>query len=54
VQDAPFTNHAIRNTLLNLSFPELQALLESWGEMPFRARQVWEWLYVHLPTIGSR
>ncbi|MFN3763231.1 MAG: 23S rRNA (adenine(2503)-C(2))-methyltransferase RlmN, partial [Anaerolineae bacterium] len=38
------------NTLspYDLSFPELQALLEGWGEPPFRARQVWEWLYVHL------
>jgi len=32
----------------DLSFPQLQALLEEWGEPPFRARQVWEWLYVHL------
>ncbi len=32
----------------DLSFPDLQALLEGWGEPPFRARQVWEWLYVHL------
>ncbi len=32
----------------DLSFPHLQALLEGWGEPPFRARQVWEWLYVHL------
>ncbi len=32
----------------DLSLPELQALLAEWGEPPFRARQVWEWLYVHL------
>lgn len=32
----------------DLSLPELQALLEGWGEPPFRARQVWEWLYIHL------
>lgn len=32
----------------DLSFPQLQALLEEWGEPPFRARQVWEWLYGHL------
>ncbi len=48
VEEIRNTEYATRNTFLDLSFPELQALLESWGEMPFRARQVWEWLYVHL------
>jgi 23S rRNA (adenine2503-C2)-methyltransferase len=32
----------------DLSLSELQTLLEEWSEPPFRARQVWEWLYVHL------
>lgn len=37
-----------RPLLMDLSFPALQSTLESWGEPSFRARQVWEWLYVHL------
>ncbi len=36
--------------LLELDLPAIQALLESWGEPPYRARQIWEWLYVHLAT----
>ena len=32
----------------DLDLATLQALVESWGEPAFRARQVWEWLYVHL------
>ncbi|HET89483.1 MAG TPA: 23S rRNA (adenine(2503)-C(2))-methyltransferase RlmN [Chloroflexi bacterium] len=32
------------------TFPALQALLERWGEPAYRARQLWEWLYVHLAT----
>jgi 23S rRNA (adenine2503-C2)-methyltransferase len=31
--------------LLGLSFAELNDLLTSWGERPFRARQVADWLY---------
>ncbi|MBN1813866.1 MAG: 23S rRNA (adenine(2503)-C(2))-methyltransferase RlmN [Anaerolineae bacterium] len=34
--------------LYDLDFPALQSLLESWGKPPYRARQLWEWLYVHL------
>jgi 23S rRNA (adenine2503-C2)-methyltransferase len=34
--------------LYDLDLPTLQSLLESWGEPSYRARQVWEWLYVHL------
>jgi 23S rRNA (adenine2503-C2)-methyltransferase len=33
--------------LYDLSLPELTSLLESWGEKPFRAKQIWEWLYQH-------
>lgn len=36
--------------LLELDLPGLQAILESWGEPSYRARQVWEWLYIHLAT----
>jgi 23S rRNA (adenine2503-C2)-methyltransferase len=36
------------NHLYTLDFPALQSLLESWGEPAYRARQIWEWLYVHL------
>ncbi len=31
--------------LYDLSFPELADSLSAWGEPPYRARQVWEWLY---------
>ncbi|MHB8629607.1 MAG: 23S rRNA (adenine(2503)-C(2))-methyltransferase RlmN [Aggregatilineales bacterium] len=31
--------------LYDLSFPELADKLSAWGEPPYRARQVWEWLY---------
>jgi len=34
--------------LYDFDLPSLQALLEGWGEPAYRARQVWEWLYVHL------
>jgi 23S rRNA (adenine2503-C2)-methyltransferase len=34
--------------LYDLDLPALESLLESWGEPAYRARQVWEWLYVHL------
>ncbi|MBN1180292.1 MAG: 23S rRNA (adenine(2503)-C(2))-methyltransferase RlmN [Anaerolineae bacterium] len=35
-------------SLYDLDFPALQALLAGWGVPTYRARQVWEWLYVHL------
>ena len=35
-------------SLYDLTFVELQALLQAWGEPTFRARQIWEWLYVRL------
>jgi 23S rRNA (adenine2503-C2)-methyltransferase len=34
--------------LYDLSLPTLQSLLKNWGEPSYRARQLWEWLYVHL------
>jgi 23S rRNA (adenine2503-C2)-methyltransferase len=36
------------NQLYNLDRPTLQPLLQEWGEPAYRARQLWEWLYVHL------
>jgi len=46
---------AIRNPrstihLYDLDFPSLQSILTGWGEPTYRARQLWEWLYVHLAT----
>ncbi len=35
-------------SLYELDFPALEALLAEHGQPPYRARQVWEWLYVHL------
>ena len=34
--------------LYDLDLPTLQSLLADWGEPAYRARQLWEWLYVHL------
>ena len=34
--------------LYDLDLKTLEALLTSWGEPSYRAKQVWEWLYVHL------
>ncbi len=34
----------------DLTLDELTALLVSWGEPAYRARQVWEWLYRHYAT----
>ena len=36
--------------MYDLDFPALQSLLAGWGEPAYRARQLWEWLYVHLAT----
>src|SRR5512143_1381924 len=35
-------------SLFDLSFDELQTLMSTWGEAAFRAKQVWNWLYVQL------
>lgn len=37
-------------SILKLTFDELQAQLAVWKEPGFRARQIWEWLYVHWVT----
>ncbi len=37
-----------RPILYDLDYPALQSLLEGWGEPAYRARQLWEWLYIHL------
>lgn len=36
--------------ILDLTLPELEARLRGWGEPPYRARQVWEWIYRHGAT----
>ncbi|MBU0703134.1 MAG: hypothetical protein KKC18_04640 [Chloroflexi bacterium] len=40
--------------LYDLDFSSLQSLLAGWGEPTYRARQLWEWLYVHLATDLDR
>ncbi len=35
-------------SLYDFTLNDLQALLAAWGEPVFRARQIWEWLYVRL------
>jgi 23S rRNA (adenine2503-C2)-methyltransferase len=39
-----------RLNLYDLDLPALEALLETWGEPRYRAKQIWQWLYVHLVT----
>ena len=39
-----------RIPILDLSYAQLQALLTSWGQPPYRANQVWGWLYRSLVT----
>jgi 23S rRNA (adenine2503-C2)-methyltransferase len=36
------------NHLYDLDLPTLQSLLADWGQPAYRARQLWEWLYVHM------
>jgi 23S rRNA (adenine2503-C2)-methyltransferase len=35
-------------SLYDPTLDQLQAALKEWGEPDFRAKQIWEWLYVHL------
>ncbi|HLF25601.1 MAG TPA: 23S rRNA (adenine(2503)-C(2))-methyltransferase RlmN [Anaerolineae bacterium] len=35
-------------SLFDLNFDELQQLIADWGEPAFRARQIWDWLYLRL------
>jgi 23S rRNA (adenine2503-C2)-methyltransferase len=37
-----------RNSLYDLDLAEMQALLKDWSEPVFRAKQIWDWLYVRL------
>jgi 23S rRNA (adenine2503-C2)-methyltransferase len=39
----PATDHG--PNLLDLTLPELEALLQTMGHRPFRARQLWQWLW---------
>jgi len=39
-----------RPNLYDLDLPALEALLGTWGEPRYRAKQIWEWLYRHLVT----
>ncbi|HEY74883.1 MAG TPA: 23S rRNA (adenine(2503)-C(2))-methyltransferase RlmN [Thermoflexia bacterium] len=41
-------------SLYDLDFPALRSLVEGWGEPAYRARQLWEWLYVHLADNFDR
>jgi 23S rRNA (adenine2503-C2)-methyltransferase len=34
-----------RQGIFDLGFDELQACLSEWGQPPYRARQIWAWLY---------
>ncbi len=43
-----------RPNLYDLDLPQLEALLQRWGEPKYRARQLWTWLYRHLATDFSQ
>jgi 23S rRNA (adenine2503-C2)-methyltransferase len=47
------SNDNSRFNLYDLAIDELEALFKDWGEPTYRARQVWEWLYVHKVTSPS-
>jgi 23S rRNA (adenine2503-C2)-methyltransferase len=34
------------HSLFDLTFAEIESRVRDWGEPPFRAKQIWEWLYV--------
>ncbi|MEO5339941.1 MAG: 23S rRNA (adenine(2503)-C(2))-methyltransferase RlmN [Magnetococcus sp. MYC-9] len=34
--------------LTGLTWEELSGLMEAWGERPYRAKQIWSWLYIKL------
>jgi 23S rRNA (adenine2503-C2)-methyltransferase len=35
-------------SIYDFDFPRLSSLLETWGEAPYRARQIWQGIYQHL------
>ncbi|HZY45924.1 MAG TPA: 23S rRNA (adenine(2503)-C(2))-methyltransferase RlmN, partial [Anaerolineae bacterium] len=37
-----------QSSLFDLNFDQLQTLMSEWGESSFRAKQIWDWLYVRL------
>jgi len=41
-------NQTTNQPLYDLDLHTLRSLLMGWGEPPYRARQLWEWLYVRL------
>ncbi len=49
----PTTNITNRTDLLGLTLPQLQQWLVERGEAPFRAKQIYSWLYKHLVTDFS-
>ena len=51
----PTTNTTItkKTDLLGLTLPELQGWLVERGEAPFRARQIYQWLFQRLVTDFS-
>ncbi|MDY7041204.1 MAG: 23S rRNA (adenine(2503)-C(2))-methyltransferase RlmN [Chloroflexota bacterium] len=38
----------MKNNFLDLTYSQLQTLLDSWGEPAFRAEQTWSWVYKQL------
>lgn len=40
--------------LRHLTLPEIEALIATWGEKPFRAKQIYEWIWKHgVPSIDG-
>lgn len=42
-----------KRIFLDLSWEELAQELAAWGEPPFRTKQIWEWIWVHLASDFS-
>lgn len=43
-----------RQNLFDLDFPALLAILESWNEPPYRAKQIWQGVYQHLYSSADQ
>src|SRR5258708_38643874 len=41
---------SVKPNLYDLSHAEITALIAGWGQLPYRAKQIIEWLYKHKVT----
>lgn len=50
INDAEELPAAGKLNLLDLTYPELSAMLRDWGQPAFRTNQLWEWIYRNLAS----